>query len=104
LYLAYPYLIRKNEKANTIMKRVNKQLKKLDKKILNSKNGVKIYYIILALIVPPCLEFGTGNSFVDIFGVDNANYTMRFFLSYPAAFLLGFITFILIKIKDKIFK
>jgi hypothetical protein len=50
------------------------------------------------------LEFGTGNSFVDIFGVDNANYTMRFFLSYPAAFLLGFITFILIKIKDKIFK
>ena len=83
MYLAYPYLIRENEKANTIMKRVNKQLKKLDKKILNSKNGVEIYYIILALIVPPCLEFGTGNSFVDIFGVDNSNYTMRFFLSYP---------------------
>jgi hypothetical protein len=29
---------------------------------------------------------------------------MRFFLSYPAAFSLGFITYILIKIKDKIFK
>ena len=86
------------------MKRVNKQLKKLDKKILNSKNGVEIYYIILALIVPPCLEFGTGNSFVDIFGVDNANYTMRFFLSYPAAFSLGLIIYLLIKIKDKIFK
>jgi hypothetical protein len=29
---------------------------------------------------------------------------MRFFLSYPAAFSLVFITYILIKIKDKIFK
>ncbi len=86
------------------MKKVNKQLNKFDKMILHSKNGVIKYYIILALIVPPCLEFGTGNSLVDIFGVDKANYTMRFFLSYPSVFSLGLIIYILIKIKDKIFK
>tara|TARA_Y100000739_G_scaffold110241_1_gene94738 strand:- start:167 stop:475 length:309 start_codon:yes stop_codon:yes gene_type:complete len=95
-----------NEKANTIMKRVNKQLKKLDKKILNSKNGVKIYYIILALIVPPAWEFGGGFSSmtVDIFGLDETDYTIRFFLSYPVVFSLGLIIYLLIKIKDKIFK
>jgi len=50
------------------------------------------------------LEFGTGNSLVDIFGVDKANYAMRFFLSYPATFSLGIIVYILTKIKNKIFK
>tara|TARA_Y100000739_G_scaffold163939_1_gene142003 strand:+ start:297 stop:557 length:261 start_codon:yes stop_codon:yes gene_type:complete len=86
------------------MKKFNNQLNKFDKMILHSKNGVIKFYIILALIVPPCLEFGTGNSFVDIFGVDKANYTMRFFLSYPATFSLGIIVYILTKIKNKIFK
>jgi Fe2+ transport system protein B len=88
------------------MKRVNKQLKEFDKKILNSKNGIKIFYIILALIVPPVWEFGGAFSsmIVGIFGVDEADYTIRFFLSYPLVFSLGFIIYILTKIKDKIFK
>ena len=87
------------------MKWVNKQLKKLDKKILNSKNGVKIFYIILALIVPPVWEFGGAFSsmIVGIFGLDKTDYTMRFFLSYPVVFSLGLIIYILLKIKDKIF-
>ncbi len=52
------------------MKKVNKQLKKLDKKILNSKNGVEIYYIILALIVPPAWEFGGGFSSMTVVYLD----------------------------------
>tara|TARA_S200000501_G_C20597114_1_gene644228 strand:- start:102 stop:368 length:267 start_codon:yes stop_codon:yes gene_type:complete len=88
------------------MKRANKQLKKIDKMILNSKNGVKIFYIILALIVPPVWEFSGAFSsmIVGIFGLDKTDYTIRFFLSYPVVFSLGFITYLLIKIKDKIFK
>ena len=88
------------------MKRANKQLKKIDKMILNSKKGVKIFYIILALIVPPVWEFSGAFSsmIVGIFGLDKTDYTIRFFLSYPVVFSLGFITYLLIKIKGKIFK
>ena len=77
------------DKANTNMKRVVIKLKeineKLNKKLLKSYKGVPIFYIIFAFIFPPVTEFINAwpSLIVDIFGVDESNITLRFFLSYP---------------------
>ena len=87
------------------MKRFNK-LKQRYAKFSKLDKGIKATYIIAVLIVPPFWEFGGAFSsmIVGIFGIDEADLTSRFFLSYPIVFSLCFIIQTLIKIKDKIIK